>query len=182
MIVEVALAVAASAALVTALRARSRARPKTSAPAPRLAGELRRGDVLVHRGQERFLAALLALREGRWSARLFGVMGTEVEFVLAMDGALYLLRTAELPAAPLPIQLVVAQRHLSRVRHAKVAVTKLDPEGILPRFLEGGTAMWSAYVDVGGRAAVALELGGARLALLGERLEEPEFDILPGPE
>ena len=174
---------AAAVALVSAAAARARrsARQRASADPPRAAGGtgLAVGDVVLRGAAELWLTGALELDED----------GTRIVLFRASDGAQWIVQldergrelavaaaSSELPEGSIPDRLPIQGRTLSLRRRGR-ARARFHGE------LTGrdGPALVTVLAESGRRVLVAVDLEGApRLALVGERVDRAELDVLPG--
>lgn len=189
MIVELAIGAAtlvvagAIARAVAARRTRLAARPALEAPRKREASddELEVGDVLLYLDDSLLLAGCLEIDEGGRPLRLFATPQSQsATWVLdaSEDRALFFLRESEeLPLGSLPDRLPLAGRVLQLARRGRGAM-RGEGEQLPPL---GPKASYTLLTDIGGRAALVIELDAERrLALVGERIDRRLVQKLPG--
>lgn len=190
MIVELALASAAIlvagavARAVAAGRARretERATRRDERDAPEPSKGLRVGDVLLHVGDELWLAGAVELDEEGARLVLFSVPeSARATWVLQLDEdglELVLMReTTEIPEGSVPDRLPLGGRLLSLRKRGRA---RTRASGEAPSI--GAQARYTILADAGGRTAIVVEFEGApRIALVGDRVERALIDVLPG--
>jgi hypothetical protein len=190
-IIEIALASAAVAlasavARAVAVRRAERAageRARRDAADTRTAPRgLRVGDVLLHIGDELWLAGMIELDEEGSRIRLFRAPeNARASWVAQLDDdareLALLSESDELPEGGIPDRLPIGGRVLSLERRGRARVRGTGER--LPPIAE--RARFTVLGDAGGRVAIVVELEGApRLTLLGDRVDRALFDLLPG--
>jgi hypothetical protein len=139
-------------------------------------------DVLLYADTELWLAAVIALDEEGFVARLFPAPGsTRGQWVAQLDDEARDLatldETTDVPAGPVPESLPIGGRRVSLERRGDADVST-EGEG-LPRTER--RARYAILSDAGGRVLVVLDFDNApRLALVGDRVAKHMVDLLPG--
>lgn len=139
-------------------------------------------DVLLYADTELWLAAMIALDEEGFVARLFPTPGSpRAEWVAQLDeearDLATLHQTDDVPAGPVPESLPIGGRRLSLERRGNADVST-QGEG-LPRTEK--RARYAILSDAGGRVLVVVDFDNApRIALLGDRVAKHMVDLLPG--
>lgn len=169
---------------VMRLRARSRARaqaaPAPSPPARTRSAGLSPGDVVAYEGEDWVLERGSELVDGAF-LRVFEALSAEPRYVLQLDAEaerLVLARPyAELPEGRVADLVTVGVRSLELV--ARGAAEARDVAEALG--LVSGRCAFTILADRAGRTLVVIEpASGARLALLGDRLDPRRVDVLLG--
>ena len=192
MILEIALAsavvVAASAiarAVVTERARRDAVVSKRASVAAAIEARrgLRVGDVLLHVGDELWLAGAIELDEEGSSIVLFRTPeNTRAAWVAQLDEdareLALLAESTDIPEGRVPDRLPVGGRVLSLQRRGRARVTTRGehvPEA-------AASAGFTILADAGGRTAIIVDFDGttARIALVGDRVERALIDVLPG--
>lgn len=192
MIVE--LAVGAAAVVVASAVARALMQRRTEREAERLrrldaaaaATDPRRGlkvgDVLLHIGDELWLAGRLELDEEGTPLVLFRAPESpRAGWVAQLDEQArelaLLTESSEVPEGHVPDRLPIGGRILSLHRRGSARV-RAEGEHLpahAPR------ARFTVLSDAGGRLAIVVDFDGApRLTLIGDRVERALIDVLPG--
>ncbi len=192
MILEIALAIGAGSAAVgflAALRSRrSRVVSDTSELGASLAAVreadrgLVSGDVVMIPGEELVLGGSVSLDEGGLVLRAFSLVGAARDRWLVQldpngrDLALT-SETTEIGEGAVPSELPLAGRTLTL---EKRGVARVQARGEGAPAIDGARAPYVILSERGGRIAIVVDAPGARLALLGERLDSRVVDRLGG--
>lgn len=193
MIIEVIVASAAllaSAAIARGIaarrsrHARERRGPVAADARSEAPRALRVGDVLLHAGEELWLAGAIELdEEGRRTTLFRAPDSARAGWVGQLDeegSELALLsETCEVPEGSVPDRLPVGGRVLALRRRSRVRV-RAEGE-LLPSFAP--RAHLTILADAAGRTLVVLDFEGSaagRLALVGDAVARSRFDVLPG--
>lgn len=189
MILELALVSAALGAAMAVVRAR-RARPsaetnelgKVLAAARPVERGLVSGDVLMIPGEELVLGGSLALDEGGFVLRAFSLVGAAQDrWLVQLDPDardLVLAATSDaIPEGPVPAELPLQGRTL---RLEKRGTARVAAQGEGAPAIDGKLAPFVILGERGGRVVVVIDAPGARVALLGERLDPRVVDRLGG--
>ena len=140
------------------------------------------GDVLLHIGDELWLAGRLELDEEGTPLILFRAPESpRAGWVAQLDGdareLALLVESTEVPEGQVPDRLPLGGRILSLHRRGSARV-RAEGEHLpahAPR------ARFTILADAGGRLAVVVDFEGApRLTLVGDRVERALIDVLPG--
>ncbi|UJR85168.1 hypothetical protein [Sandaracinus amylolyticus] len=145
---------------------------------------LRVGDVLLHVGDELWLAGMIELDEEGTLLSIFRAPeNTRTAWVAQLDDEArelaLLSHSDEVPEGHVPDRLPLGGRVLSLLRRGSAKVRghgeHLPPHGAKARF--------TILHDAGGRVAMVIDFEGApRLTLVGDRVERALIDVLPGGE
>jgi hypothetical protein len=192
MIIELALGAAAMVVVSALARAVVQRRADRDAEAARRADELRRsadprrglrvGDVLLHVGDELWLAGAIELDEEGATFVLFRTPeNTRAGWVAQLDDEgrelALLSESTEIPDGSIPDRLPVGGRVLSLHKRGRARARARGEH--LPKVAPG--ARFTMLSDVGGRMAIVVDFEGApRLTLVGDRVERALIDVLPG--
>jgi hypothetical protein len=145
---------------------------------------LRVGDVLLHVGDELWLAGLVELDEEGTRIRLFRVPASpRASWVAQLDDEArelaLLSESPDIPDGSVPDRLPLGGRLLSLRKRGR-AKARGDGESI-PAI--GAAARFTILGDAGGRIVIVVDFEGApRLALVGDRVERALVDVLPGDD
>lgn len=144
---------------------------------------LRVGDVLLHVGDELWLAGAIELDEEGSSIVLFRTPESpRAAWVAQLDEdareLALLAESTEIPDGSVPDRLPVAGRLLSLQRRGRARVTTRGEH--VPTI--GASAGFTILADAGGRTAIVVDFDGVgpRMALVGDRVERALIDVLPG--
>lgn len=192
MILEIAIAstivMAASAVARVVVQQRAQreaARAKLAADAAAIEARrgLRVGDVLLHIGDELWLAGAIELDEEGTPLVLFRTPGSaRATWIAQLDDdareLALLAESSEIPEGTVPDRLPIAGRLLSLRRRGRARVTtRGEHVPALP-----ASARFTILADAGGRTAIVVDFEGTgtRIALVGDRVEPALIDVLPG--
>lgn len=192
MILEIAIAstvvMAASAVARVVVQQRARreaARAKLAADAAAIEARrgLRVGDVLLHVGDELWLAGAIELDEEGTPLVLFRTPeNARATWIAQLDDdareLALLAESTEIPEGAVPDRLPIAGRLLSLRRRGRARVTtRGEHVPTLP-----ASARFTILADAGGRTAIVVDFEGTgtRIALVGDRVERALIDVLPG--
>lgn len=145
---------------------------------------LKVGDVLLHVGDELWLAGRLELDEEGTKVALFRAPGSaRAGWIAQLDDEArelaLLAESVEVPEGHVPDRLPIGGRLLSLHRRGSARVRGEGEH--LPA--HAPKARFTILADAGGRLAIVVDFEGApRLTLVGDRVERALIDVLPGGE
>jgi hypothetical protein len=143
---------------------------------------LRVGDVLLHLGDALWLAGVIELDEEGSRIQLFRVFeNARARWLAQLDEhaqeLALLSESSEIPEGNVPDRMPIGGRVLSLRRRGRAVVRTRGEH--LPSL--SGTARFAILGEAGGRLAIVVDPeSGARLTLVGDRVERGLFEVLPG--